>query len=116
MIETDTADAPRQQAREGRDVQAVDDLVAPKARRRSPSCRSCQHRPDDDTSCDETEVEHQRKTSSRRAASCCSETPPTMASRISPGPSNRSEEHTSELPSLMSTSYAVFCSKKQKPR
>src|SRR3546814_1237041 len=26
----------------------------------------------------------------------------------------RSEEHTSELPSLMRNSYAVFCSKKQK--
>src|SRR3546814_4794369 len=28
--------------------------------------------------------------------------------------SNRSEEHTSELQSLMSTSYAVFCLKKKK--
>src|SRR3546814_3235485 len=27
---------------------------------------------------------------------------------------NRSEEHTSELPSLMRTSYAVFCLKKKK--
>src|SRR3546814_8045703 len=27
----------------------------------------------------------------------------------------RSEEHTSELPSLMRISYAVFCLKKQKP-
>src|SRR3546814_2179444 len=27
----------------------------------------------------------------------------------------RSEEHTSELPSLMRTSYAVFCLKKKKP-
>src|SRR3546814_7149605 len=29
-------------------------------------------------------------------------------------PANRSEEHTSELQSLMRTSYAVFCLKKQK--
>src|SRR3546814_7586681 len=29
-------------------------------------------------------------------------------------PSNRSEEHTSELQSLMRTSYAVFCLKKKK--
>src|SRR3546814_10696002 len=28
----------------------------------------------------------------------------------------RSEEHTSELPSLMRISYAVFCLKKNKPR
>src|SRR3546814_6959728 len=34
-----------------------------------------------------------------------------------PGPARRlrSEEHTSELQSLMSISYAVFCLKKQKP-
>src|SRR3546814_9764102 len=30
-------------------------------------------------------------------------------------PSSRSEEHTSELQSLMRISYAVFCLKKQKP-
>src|SRR3546814_10879717 len=30
--------------------------------------------------------------------------------------SERSEEHTSELPSLMRTSYAVFCSRKKKNR
>src|SRR3546814_4891713 len=28
-------------------------------------------------------------------------------------PNSRSEEHTSELPSLMRTPYAVFCSKKK---
>src|SRR3546814_1697077 len=28
----------------------------------------------------------------------------------------RSEAHTSELPSIMRTSYSVFCSKKHKPR
>src|SRR3546814_1000230 len=32
------------------------------------------------------------------------------------GFSKRSEEHTSELQSLMRTSYAVFCLKKKKPR
>src|SRR3546814_5802308 len=31
------------------------------------------------------------------------------------GPSNRSEEHTSELQSLMRISYAVFCLKKKTP-
>src|SRR3546814_1024848 len=31
-----------------------------------------------------------------------------------PGPSDRSEEHTSELQSLMRSSYAVFCLKKKK--
>src|SRR3546814_4339593 len=30
------------------------------------------------------------------------------------GPNNRSEEHTSELQSLMRISYAVFCLKKKK--
>src|SRR3546814_1386686 len=32
------------------------------------------------------------------------------------GPLNRSEEHTSELQSLMRISYAVFCLKKKKKR
>src|SRR3546814_8603223 len=31
-------------------------------------------------------------------------------------PARRSEEHTSELQSLMRTSYAVFCLQKQQPR
>src|SRR3546814_6198922 len=31
-------------------------------------------------------------------------------------PTNRSEEHTSELQSLMRTSYAVFCLKKKKTK
>src|SRR3546814_6462785 len=33
---------------------------------------------------------------------------------VGPPPVSRSEEHTSELQSLMRTSYAVFCLKKQK--
>src|SRR3546814_3554287 len=36
--------------------------------------------------------------------------------RAIPFPPFRSEEHTSELPSLMRISYAVFCLKKKKPR
>src|SRR3546814_8637567 len=40
-----------------------------------------------------------------------SASPAPMASRPSP---RRSEEHTSELQSLMRISYAVFCLKKQK--
>src|SRR3546814_11078994 len=39
--------------------------------------------------------------------------PPTRASRSS-GRNGRSEEHTSELQSLMRISYAVFCLKKKK--
>src|SRR3546814_6941984 len=35
-------------------------------------------------------------------------------SAIARGPSSRSEEHTSELQSLMRISYAVFCLKKKK--
>src|SRR3546814_10283006 len=34
--------------------------------------------------------------------------------RVGPHPSQRSEEHTSELQSLMRISYAVFCLKKKK--
>src|SRR3546814_12094497 len=34
--------------------------------------------------------------------------------RIEPDPGSRSEEHTSELQSLMRSSYAVFCLKKKK--
>src|SRR3546814_6833660 len=33
-----------------------------------------------------------------------------------PGPQRRSEEHTSELQSLMRISYAVFCLKKKKKK
>src|SRR3546814_3727274 len=36
--------------------------------------------------------------------------------RISPFPTGRSEEHTSELQSLMRISYAVFCLKKKKQK
>src|SRR3546814_4764598 len=36
------------------------------------------------------------------------------ADSIPPGPVKRSEEHTSELQSLMRISYAVFCLKKKK--
>src|SRR3546814_4884268 len=37
------------------------------------------------------------------------------ARRVVPGARGRSEEHTSELQSLMRISYAVFCMKKKKP-
>src|SRR3546814_5115151 len=36
--------------------------------------------------------------------------------RVWPGGGSRSEEHTSELQSLMRISYAVFCLKKKKTR
>src|SRR3546814_5947058 len=39
---------------------------------------------------------------------------PQPRSSMPPLPSSRSEEHTSELQSLMRTSYAVFCLKKKK--
>src|SRR3546814_7087983 len=35
---------------------------------------------------------------------------------LQPGDGDRSEEHTSELQSLMRISYAVFCLKKKKPQ
>src|SRR3546814_2698143 len=38
-----------------------------------------------------------------------------VAEDRSPGATNRSEEHTSELQSLMRISYAVFCLTKKKP-
>src|SRR3546814_6729236 len=41
-------------------------------------------------------------------------TPPELAGARRPGRSRRSEEHTSELQSLMRISYAVFCLKKKK--
>src|SRR3546814_14868499 len=39
---------------------------------------------------------------------------PIDALGVGPGPAQRSEEHTSELQSLMRISYAVFCLKKKK--
>src|SRR3546814_2250261 len=41
---------------------------------------------------------------------------PKRRSRRSPRPTLRSEEHTSELQSLMRISYAVFCLKKKKTK
>src|SRR3546814_6222161 len=37
-----------------------------------------------------------------------------ICARVSEDPADRSEEHTSELQSLMRISYAVFCLKKKK--
>src|SRR3546814_957643 len=58
-----------------------------------------------------------RMPKSQRSALCSAS--PSTAMRISPWPdsapiSRRSEEHTSELQSLMRISYAVFCLKKKK--
>src|SRR3546814_6658415 len=41
---------------------------------------------------------------------------PSLPSSVRQTPASRSEEHTSELQSLMRISYAVFCLKKQKNR
>src|SRR3546814_2619098 len=38
------------------------------------------------------------------------------ATKLRPAPRERSEEHTSELQSLMRISYAVFCLKKKKKK
>src|SRR3546814_3827631 len=42
--------------------------------------------------------------------------PPVISWRAVPAPEPRSEEHTSELQSLMRISYAVFCLKKKKKK
>src|SRR3546814_1939384 len=42
--------------------------------------------------------------------------PPLVIARVSPRVRARSEEHTSELQSLMRISYAVFCLKKKKTK
>src|SRR3546814_2580373 len=56
----------------------------------------------------------------RQAALFCSNTFAGAASAASscssPPPTQRSEEHTSELQSLMRISYAVFCLKKKKQK
>src|SRR3546814_9811504 len=51
---------------------------------------------------------------SSRTANCCSSR--ASSSRPSPTAKPRSEEHTSELQSLMRISYAVFCLKKKNTR
>src|SRR3546814_2551865 len=55
-----------------------------------------------------------RRTSARlsRAGRACAV--PLSGTRLRPGFRSRSEEHTSELQSLMRISYAVFCLKKKK--
>src|SRR3546814_7425529 len=45
--------------------------------------------------------------------SCASSAPLHSAAQLRSAGSSRSEEHTSELQSLMRTSYAVFCLKKK---
>src|SRR3546814_7555009 len=52
------------------------------------------------------------KHSGRAAGRCCAWT--ACASATAPTRCRRSEEHTSELQSLMRISYAVFCLKKKK--
>src|SRR3546814_6187773 len=49
-----------------------------------------------------------------RKATFSASFPQTIAGRIKPLRGLRSEEHTSELQSLMRISYAVFCLKKKK--
>src|SRR3546814_5545921 len=44
----------------------------------------------------------------------CSETFSAASDTLAASPDDRSEEHTSELQSLMRTSYAVFCLNKKK--
>src|SRR3546814_2946578 len=50
---------------------------------------------------------------SRKRGSLYSKESPTKDMTVSPGRISRSEEHTSELQSLMRISYAVFCLKKK---
>src|SRR3546814_10481429 len=52
----------------------------------------------------------------RAACSPPNSTGPASARRSTPAPRHRSEEHTSELQSLMRISYAVFCLKKKKQK
>src|SRR3546814_3921592 len=52
-----------------------------------------------------------RTDSAARSTAQTAPRPPSAA--IAPCPANRSEEHTSELQSLMRISYAVFCLKKK---
>src|SRR3546814_9196272 len=51
---------------------------------------------------------------SRSRMTCLSDTNQTMLTRLKSSSQVRSEEHTSELQSLMRISYAVFCLKKKK--
>src|SRR3546814_6248084 len=60
-------------------------------------------------------VERERMPSSRIVQAGCSRELPLLRSRSGYlSPQNRSEEHTSELQSLMRISYAVFCLKNKK--
>src|SRR3546814_1295113 len=54
-----------------------------------------------------------RTTGKKKAASWMEAAPRGSANQAAPGRVPRSEEHTSELQSLMRTSYAVFCLKKK---
>src|SRR3546814_975143 len=63
---------------------------------------------------DEPDAAHHRPTRSHRRALPDRRRRPRPAARCpAPTPERRSEEHTSELQSLMRISYAVFCLKKK---
>src|SRR3546814_5010529 len=62
---------------------------------------------------DPTEPPARAKRSSPAAPETITSSPPLVTASGSPSPSTRSEEHTSELQSLMRISYAVFCLKKK---
>ena len=59
-------------------------------------------------------LHNKRGHDSERPAHSDEEWPPLAATRESPSTETRSEEHTSELQSLTTISYAVFCLKKKK--
>src|SRR3546814_7537414 len=54
-----------------------------------------------------------RRADSRAASVAADNSAPALSSACSSSDKRRSEEHTSELQSLMRTSYAVFCLKKK---
>src|SRR3546814_7229094 len=75
--------------------------------------RRCQNPPagsESPTGCASRQPDHHRRKGARRSGAPC---PPAT---IRTAHRRRSEEHTSELQSLMRISYAVFCLKNKRPK
>src|SRR3546814_7036656 len=75
---------------------------------RKPSTKSCCER-----LCEREETRRRRRPESRRARRAGQRPRPHLPGTQGRESGERSEEHTSELQSLMRISYAVFCLKKQ---
>src|SRR3546814_1776268 len=88
--------------------------ASPRSRRSY--CRHCRGKRGSSSARALRDDKRRQAASRRRSAYGRGENPEEPHADNRTAPERRSEEHTSELQSLMRTSYAVFCLKKKKPK